>query len=263
MKKLLYLLTASVTLSFTSCLDSEEKIALKEDGSGTYSITMDMAKMMGMLSAFGGENKKPEKKDTVIYFKDFTDTSTTLTADEKEILKNGKVGIHMDSDKGEMKIVMDANFKNVDQLVYLRNNFQEMIQKTHALDNLKDKKEITPGDEEMPSMTPKMGPPKANTNPFKDYYEFTATANSLSYKVKDKEAALKAMETNEELQMMKKMAPMMGDMTFATTIVLPRPAIKIEGSKAKLSNDKKTVTVASTFKEIFSNLESLAFKVEY
>lgn len=266
MKKLLYLFVTALILSFTACIDSEEKISLKEDGSGTYKITMDMSKMISMLSAFGGdEKKKIEKKDTVIYFKDYADTSTTLTAEEKEIMRTGKLTVNMDSEKGEMKIVMNALFKNASQLSYLRTNLQEMVSKTKAMDKLNDKKEgeAAPEGTDGMDMTPKMGAPKSNVNPFKDYYEFKATANSLSYIVKDKAAAMKAIETSEDLQMMKKMAPMMGDMTFSTVVELPRAAKKVEGPNAKLSDDKKTVTVATTFKQIFANLDAMSFKVEY
>ncbi|MBI2731084.1 MAG: hypothetical protein HYX40_10085 [Sphingobacteriales bacterium] len=266
MKKLLYLFVIALTICFTACIDSEEKISLKEDGSGTYQVTMDMGKMISMLSAFGGdEKKKLEKKDTVIYFKDYADTSTTLTAEEKEILRTGKILAHVDTDKGEMKIVMDALFKNASQLSYLRTNLQEMVGKTKAMEKLNDKKEDKPAEEGTHGMdlTPKMGAPKGNANPFKDYYEFKATANSLSYVVKDKAAAMKALETNEDLQMFKKMAPMMGDMSFSTVIELPKAAKKVEGVNAKLSDDKKTVTIATTFKQIFANLDAMAFKVEY
>ncbi|RTL58503.1 MAG: hypothetical protein EKK37_09210 [Sphingobacteriales bacterium] len=266
MKKLLYLFVTAFTLLFTACIDSEEKISLNEDGSGTYKITMDMSKMISMLSAFGGdEKKKIEKKDTVIYFKDYADTSTTLTAEEKEIMRTGKLTVNMDSEKGEMKIVIDALFKNGSQLSYLRTNLQDMVGKTKAMDKLNDKKEDKSAEEGTGGMdmTPKMGAPKNNVNPFKDYYEFKATANSLWYVVKDKAAAMKALETNEDLQMMKKMAPMMGDMTFSTVIELPHSAKKVEGPNAKLSDDKKTVTVAATFKQIFANLDAMSFKVEY
>jgi hypothetical protein len=260
MKKTLYLLLTSFTILFTSCLDTEEKITLNEDGGGTYTITMDMAKMMGMMSAFGGAEKKAEKKDTVIYFKEYADTSTRLTAEEKEILRTGKLAVNLDTEKGEMKIVMDAAFKNNDQLIYLRNNMQELIQKTGAMDKIDSKKD-KPAQEDMPLMKP--GASGKNPNPFKDYYEFTATPKSLVYKVKNKEAALKAMEESEDLKMMKQMAPMMGEMTFATKIVLPRAATKVEGANAKLSDDKKTVTVTTSLKEVFTNLEAMAFSVEY
>lgn len=266
MKKLLYLFVTALTLSFTACIDSEEKISLKEDSSGKYTVTMDMSKMMSMLSSFGGEEKKKaEKKDTVIYFKDYADTSTTLTAEEKEIMRTGKLTVNMDSEKGEMKIVMDALFKNASQLSYLRTNLQEMVSKTKAMDKLNDKKkdEAVPEGTDGMDMTPKMGAPKGNASPFKDYYEFKVTANSLSYVVKDKAAAMKALETNEDLQMFKKMAPMMGDMSFSTIIELPKAAKKVEGVNAKLSDDKKTVTIATTFKQILANLDAMAFKVEY
>jgi hypothetical protein len=254
MKKLLYLFVAAATLSFTSCLDTVETMSLKEDGSGNYKLTIDMAKMMGMMSAFGGENKKTEKKDTVIYFKEYADTSTALTAEEKEILKTGKLSVNMDTDKGD--------FKNPGQLVYLRNHLAEMIEKTKAMDKLDDKKKENTAEGDM-DMTPKMKPGTGNANPFKDYYEFSVTANSLSYQVKDTAAALKAMEESEDLKSLKQMAPMMGEMTYTTTIELPRPATKVEGVNAKLSDNKKTVTITASFQEMFTNVESMAFKVEY
>ena len=263
MKKLIYLTATSFVILFSSCLDTEEKISINNDGSGTYVMTMDMAKMMSMLSAFGGDEKKQEKKDTVIYFKDFTDTSTTLTAEEKEMLHDGKAAINMDSENGVFKIELDAAFKNYDQLAYLRNNFQSMIEKTKAMDKLEPKKQTQEADSTMLLPQPKINAGKAGSNPFKEYFEFKVSARSIEYRVKDKAAAMKAMNENEDLQTIKKMAPMMGDMTFASVIELPHAAKKVEGLNAKLSPDKKTVTIKTTLNDIIKNLDAMAFRVEY
>ena len=61
----------------------------------------------------------------------------------------------------------------------------------------------------------------------------------------------------------KQMGPMMGDMIYTTTIVLPRPATKVEGSNAKLSADKKTLTIKASINEALEKPELLEYLVEF
>src|SRR6476620_10341457 len=98
MKKLIIACFVFLGFALVSCLDTEEKITVKEDNSGTYQLTMiiDSSPMLQMALQQSGQSL--EKKDTVIYFKSFTDTATTLSAEEKSILENGKLHIAMNED---------------------------------------------------------------------------------------------------------------------------------------------------------------------
>ena len=96
MNKRSFFLALGLSILFASCFETEEKTTINTDNSGSYNITMDISGIMQQLKAFGGSAENGEtalqKKDTVILFKDYTDTSTILTASEKEMLKNGAFG---------------------------------------------------------------------------------------------------------------------------------------------------------------------------
>ena len=72
-----------------SCLDTEEKIIINEDNSGLYQLNADMSSMMDQLKAFKPADAKALEgnKDTTIRFKSYTDTLSTLTAEEKTLLE--------------------------------------------------------------------------------------------------------------------------------------------------------------------------------
>ena len=55
MKTLLRILVILAVAVAPSCLEIEEEISLNPDGSGKYSMTMDMNKMMEMMKGFGQE----------------------------------------------------------------------------------------------------------------------------------------------------------------------------------------------------------------
>ena len=81
-----------------SCVDTEEYIVVNADHSGSYTMKMDMGKMLELMNQLGGDktaSRQPmPKMDTVVYFKDLA--SDKLTAEEKELYKGGYFKVKMD-----------------------------------------------------------------------------------------------------------------------------------------------------------------------
>ena len=258
MKKIFYFFIAAFTVMLTACIDTEEKTVINENGSGDFSIAMDMGKMIAAVKQMGQGDKKMEKKDTVIYFKSFVDTSTSLTAQEKEMLHDGKLSMKMDVDNDEMKIVIENQFKKLEQLAYLKENLPKMIEKVKPMGN-------AGGDSPFggAAMGGDGNGQELKLNPVEELYKFSSTSNSMSYKLINKEKALKQIANDPNIASIKQMGPMMGDMIYTTTIVLPRPATKVEGSNAKLSADKKTLTVKTNITEVLDKPELLEYLVEF
>src|ERR1700722_17606583 len=102
MKILKFILPLALAFGFAGCLDINEKLEIKKDGSGTLTMDMDMSQMIDMLQTYMGKDelakKGLEKMDTTIYLKDILDTSSTLSADKKAILSPGSVHIKVDLD---------------------------------------------------------------------------------------------------------------------------------------------------------------------
>lgn len=258
MKKIFYFFIAASTLLFTSCIDTEEKTVINEDGSGNFSLSMDLSKMIAALKQMGSDDKKMEKKDTVVYFKSFTDTSTTLTAEEKDMLRDGKLSMKMDVENDEMKVVMENPFRKLEQLAYLRENFPKMLEKLKLMDKKGGGDSPMPGADMMGG-----GSPEIKSNPIQDLYKFSSTPHSISYLLVNKEKAMEQIANDPNIASIKQMGPMMGDMIYTTTIVLPRPATKVEGSNAKLSADKKTLTIKASINEALEKPELLEYLVEF
>ncbi|MBL7923150.1 MAG: hypothetical protein JNL88_03030, partial [Bacteroidia bacterium] len=63
MKNIRISFLALILLFFSSCFDTIEEFTINEDGSGEFSVTMDMFKMFEMISSMGGEDKLKKDKD--------------------------------------------------------------------------------------------------------------------------------------------------------------------------------------------------------
>src|SRR5688572_16278134 len=104
MKKISWVLGLYALLIFTGCFDTEEEITINDKAGGIYTTTMDMGKIMGMLKAFGGEQKEMKelaelKLDTLIHFKDIKDSLKNLDAAEKKIVEAGNLRVKMNAEE--------------------------------------------------------------------------------------------------------------------------------------------------------------------
>jgi len=50
---------------------------------------------------------------------------------------------------------------------------------------------------------------------------------------------------------------------YTTTITLPRPVKKVDNPLAKLSDDKKTVTIKFNLVDVFEKPEQFGYNIEY
>jgi hypothetical protein len=53
------------------------------------------------------------------------------------------------------------------------------------------------------------------------------------------------------------------EINYTSTIVLPRPVKSVDNPLAKLSDDKKTVTLKFNLIEVFDHPEQFGYKIEY
>ena len=83
-KMLKYILFVFVAVGFTGCLDIDEKIDVKKDGSGTVTMDMDMSQMLEMMQQYMGTDGMAKtgltKMDTTINMKDVLDNADSLPA---------------------------------------------------------------------------------------------------------------------------------------------------------------------------------------
>src|SRR5258708_6273097 len=100
MKMLKILLPIALAFCFTGCLDVDEQMDVKNDGSGQLTEDMDMSQLIDVLQQYMGKDEMAKKgiqnMDTTIYMKDVVDTSKTLSAEKKALLRLGTVHVKLD-----------------------------------------------------------------------------------------------------------------------------------------------------------------------
>ena len=261
-KRICSLVTAC-TLFLTSCLDTEEKIVINKNNSGDYTLTIDMSKLLTLMDQMGGAKdsaKLPEKKDSTLYFKAYVDTSTALTAKEKEMYRDGSLRMQVDEDAKQMKVVIHLPFKSIAQLPEIRSSYMTVIDKLNISNKLNNKSD---GDNGMSDAEPDLSKNKDMLNPVQQAYSFTATPGKIANTLTNKQLITDKVSNDSTMQMMQQMSLMMGDMNYKTVIVLPSAVKKYTGNQSILSNDKKTITFLNTFTDMLNKPEKAGYSVEY
>lgn len=225
---------------------------------------MDMGNLMKLAKQMGQDKEKsdkiPEKKDSTLYFKSFVDTSTALTKEEKDMLRDGSLHLKVDEEESEIKFEIHLPFKKIQDLPKLRESYMIALNKLGVMDKMKGNKEDNENSEqEIPSDLSKGG---STINPAQNSYTLSAAPGKISYKLTDKKLYEEQMN-DSTMQMMKNMSSMMGDMNFKTIITLPKPVKKYKGSESDISADKRTITFKSSLGDFFEKPEAFEYELEY
>src|SRR5438067_8024231 len=95
-----YVLTIAICVFFVSCYEVNEEIQINADGSGTYVTKMDMGQLIDMMQTFAGEDALTKEGmdrviDTTILMKNMLDSAKDLTAEQKDLMKDGQMKLQM------------------------------------------------------------------------------------------------------------------------------------------------------------------------
>jgi hypothetical protein len=264
MNKIKFILAFLLALALYSCVDTEERIVINADESGSYTLTIDLSKLIELSNQMMPDStrasKPKEKKDSIIYFKNFIDTSQNLTAEEKALYRDGYLHIDMDEANNKMKVEMGCPFKNSTQLTQVKNNFLKVADKLKLFNKTKDKglNDMTDNTEEG-----EKGFDDKSINPMGGNSTFTAIPGKISNVINVTDEMKKSMANDSTLAMMQQMTMMTGDMTYRTVVVLPKSAKLAEGPDKILSADGKTVTFSFSLTDMMETPEKASYKIEY
>ena len=263
MNKIKFVLAFLLALGLYSCVDTEERIVINADESGTYSLTIDLEKLIELANQMipdSSRTAKPkEKKDSIIYFKNFIDTAKSLTAEEKVLYREGYLHLNMDEANNKMKVEMGCPFKNMQQLTEVKNNFLKVANKMKLFNKTNDKNlnEITDNTEDSEKgFTNSINPMAGNSF-------FTAVPGKISNAVNLTDEMKKTLAGDSTLAMMQQMSMMGGEMTYRTVIVLPKASKLAEGPGKTLSADGKTVSFSFSLTDLMEAPEKASYKIEY
>lgn len=245
---------AAGCMFLTSCLEIHDETVINENGSGQLSQALDMSQLIDMMQAMGGEEfdkHKDEKIDSVIYLKDMVDTVKDITAEQRDLLRRGKINIKMNMKAKEFKINLQCPFDNLASLQKLSSGGGHAGAGLGSL-----MKKFGPGSGEMVS-----GDDSPDMDMLLGVFDYKISNGLINRTVNP--AKLKALLNNPKMEEMKSGADMGIEVSHTVVYKLPRPVKKAANTKARLSADKKTVTLQLNLLEIFTKPEQFAFTIEY
>jgi hypothetical protein len=262
MNKLKLLVATLVAVLFVSCYEVNEEIIINENGSGSYTTKMDMSQLLEMIQTMGGEEELTKEGldrviDTTIMMKSLMDSAKDVTADQKELLKNGKLQLQMNMKEKLMKMNVNLPFSDYSNLQKLMSGmgnsgtgigeaFKAMFDKRSAND----------------SSAPAPPTPKSNQmDQLNGIFDVTIKNGLVSRKANAEK--LKALMANPEMEQMKQLSASGMEILYTTTIKLPRAVKKSDNPLIKLSEDKKTVTMKYNLLEMIETPEKFAYSIEY
>ena len=245
-----FILPVALAFCFTGCLDINETIDVKKDGSGQLTMDMDMSQMVEMLQNYMGKEELAKKgmqqMDTTIYMKDIVDTLSSLSEEKKNLLRPGKVHIKLDMDAKVFTTHMQFPFTS-----------QENLQKLY----------VTMSDGSLGNaklfgaLGGDAGGASPDVNQFNGIYDFTSRDGLMVKKVNEEK--WKALKDDPQMAQVKQAAQMGMEINYTTTIVLPRAIKKVDNPLAKLSEDKKTVVMKFNLIDVFDHPEQFNYRIEY
>lgn len=250
MKKLLGLLLIGGSLALISC-ETTREISFNKDGSGKMVTTTDMSSLIGIAKMSGKDMDKEDKAiDTIIALDKMADSIPDLSADEKELVKKGILGLNINLKEEKLITKLEFPFSTGSQIAKLDQVSAKIMQQAM-------KKQAEEGAEGAPPI-PDDEMPKGSMD---DYFTTTYGKGIIEKKhIPEKYATA---GEDKSMQALKEMAGQ--GMPMNTTLIfnLPKPAKKAEGKNVKLSEDKKKVTITSSVDDFFDDVTKLEFKIEY
>ncbi|KIC94719.1 hypothetical protein [Flavihumibacter solisilvae] len=255
MNKAKMFLAALFAVCFVSCIQINEEVEIKEDGSGKLTIKSDMGKLFEMLKSFAGEEELKKEGmdralDTTIYMKDMVDTATNITKENKALLRNGVMNLKMNIKENLFKLDMNYPFKNLSDA----NKLYSAMSGNGMMGNVL--KGLNPnaggqGD----------GADNAGIEKISSIYDVAISPGKYSRTLN--KARYDSLLNDPKVQESRGMMAMMEDMQMNLTVKLPKAAKNVSNPKATLSPDKKTVMLMGGLMNALDSPQNLEIVIQY
>lgn len=255
---LIALAFASMT-TFTGCIDIVEEMFLNKDGSGKYTMRMDMSGVMSMIKMMsemegmtedeeGEENTEEEEAeeaggldammeqgaDTTMYLKDASADLLKQFDDNPGFADKVNMRMNVDPDEGVFLMDFNLNFANMDDIDYFFKNFDKIM-------SMMDDGEGEEGSElDMLGMGGGMGADSPlggimGGDGLTRYFDLTKRT------LVRRDAPPEEMQEDMDSEEMQMMEMMFGEAEYKMIYHMPGKVKKMTNKDATLSADKKTV----------------------
>lgn len=256
-------LTLCCAILLSACIETGSTTTINNDGSGNMVAKVDLSEMMKMMAG----SKRQEERfllDTLVSFRDYSDTASWLSARQKQLLKEMKLKILMDARNGEdlkFEVSIMSPFKSLADF----NELNELM-KQKEYDAVFDKAMDLPMFSN-PNKDPEGK--KQNDNIFASvfpvFYKYTYTKGAIvcSFdKARHQQAvedlAKSDFDLNGELE-----SKMFGGATFTNRIVLPGKATRIDGSSLKQGAVANELVQTGNILDLYRNPEKYEYNIQY
>lgn len=245
-------------LLFSGCLEIEEGVTVKENGSGTYEMNMDLGKV---LEAAGPKFKEQKiNTDSVLRYDQYLDTAQSISDIEIAMLRKvyWKMKVNTDKNTWHMTLVYDFNDPiEINRVVSLLQQWDNTDILDMTLNSLFRNEEMEGGE--------------AGNKPFgdmtRDYFKldwqngkFTKTLDSLAYKKIGDDISLNSFrKLGEVIQA----GDVLENIIVTTKFVLPRAAVKAEGKNLSLSEDRTVIKIKTPVSDIYADPHNFEYEIEY
>ncbi len=242
------LLGALMVLTGSSCFNILETIRLNKDGSGTYTVDMDLSEAMEMVVQFAGafedqeesEDFMNEVMDTVISFAQAPDSAKTGW-EYPEVTSRASMQVTMDAPAESMRMQIMLPFNTVEEI----DQFGADLARTEDLGMAGALGENAGS----------AGKPVLLSAP--DQFGFSK--GTLSRKRVDGAALFGGEEGDEDIEMMKLF---LGGATYTVRYELPGKVKKVTG-EAFEQPDKHTVVMERDITDLLDNKTDLAVEIRF
>lgn len=260
MKRLLVAATLCITI-LNSCLETVSNTTINANGSGNLYFTMDMSEAMQIAAQ--GQKGEDLVIDTLIRIKDHSDTSSLLTARQKELIHDMtiKVDINMqDVDDMTFQFAIDAPFKSLKDYNELnalmrKSEYDKIFDKAIKIPLLdgdkKDDEEGSDNDNIFGSVTPAFYTC--------DYQPGVITCKYDSVAYKQAIDKMHEMEMNLESEQAEQM---LTTIKWSNILTLPSKPKKIEGNMKPGEGENVLIQSGNLF-ELYKNPKNFTYKVTY
>jgi hypothetical protein len=258
MKRLKYFLTIASMVFLAGCFEINEDVDIKANGSGVYSVHMDMSQLLQAMQTYLGKDEMdkqmPQRNiDTTVMMRTLLDTAKNISAENKLLIKDGYVHLKLNIEQKEFKSDIVIPFKSQADLQKLYNSMNNQTLGFNQLfKGIAGKPDTlsSSNDQGMPDM-----------NQFNAIYDFESHDGLISRKLNQEK--WKVLQQSPQFAQMKDAGNMGINVPYTLTISVPRPVKKVDNDLAKLFPDRKKVVLQYNLMEVFEHPEKFEYTIVY
>lgn len=271
MKKRLLILCCSLSILLTSCLDLTEYIQLKEDGSGVYSMELDLSKGMDMMSTIlqmgemMGQSSEmppiPKYMDSTISLKTDVDTMQGLSDVERKLMSKALIHLKINDTAKTMFMAVRYPFASKEEFAQL----QGILNRSDRLNVLPGMDKALTSGSDVQKLLAYTGGARFSFVLQPNVLERKATGDSAIVVLSEMAEGLEGEDADGMAAFMAIFGGSMFDISARTILELPAPCRTVTtNSEYKLSADKKKVTIEHLTADMkVLKPSSFTYKVEF